>query len=491
MSSTIFQMMLQLGGEFARRLGPAVVENSILTLLEKHAENQGKPFEITAGSDFDAIAPAGIENLPGPCGIQIMMSRRMLLSLAGLAGPPLSFASMASILIATPVDVSEEEKDRLDKLGTPTTSIEVWNRDKLAGLAQQYAEYLTNLVPEVTAAAADNLVEKSIRAKPRDWLTDREKHIGALLREYRDRHLVFFLGAGVSASTKTLPKWDELLSRLFVAMIGSKLPANLNATDTEKQYLAKNLHQVHGAFPLVEARYIRAGLGEQFASVVRDALYMDAPNAVPESELMRALSQLCVPRRSGARIRAVVNYNFDDLFERVLDDDGVGRRSIYRDVDVASQDELAIYHVHGFLPLTMEQYEGLSESTLVFSEEGYHSVFTDPYTWSNITQLNFLRESTCVMVGLSMNDPNLRRLLEIANKKANSPRHYAFMERQFTNFDIAAATAEGIREDLLRVFIETHHRLQETSFSQLGVNVIWVEDHDEIPRLLQRIRSGK
>jgi hypothetical protein len=90
-----------------------------------------------------------------------------------------------------------------------------------------------------------------------------------------------------------------------------------------------------------------------------------------------------------------------------------------------------------------------------------------------------------------MNDPNLRRLLEIANKKANSPRHYAFMERQFTNFDIAAATAAGVREELLRVFIETHHRLQETSFSQLGVNVIWVENHDETPMLLQRIRSGK
>ena len=67
MSSTIFQTMLQLGGEFARRFGPAVVESSILTLLEKHAEDQGKPFEITVGSDraFDAIAPAGIENLPG------------------------------------------------------------------------------------------------------------------------------------------------------------------------------------------------------------------------------------------------------------------------------------------------------------------------------------------------------------------------------------------------------------------------------------------
>src|SRR3954454_866808 len=237
--SANFEMILQLGGDLGRRLGPAVLENFILTLLEKHAENQGKLFEITAGSDraFDAIAPAGIETLPGPCGFQTLTSRRTLHSLASLAGPPFSFGSMASVLIAAPVEVSEDEKDRLDKLGSATTVIEVWNREKLAGLAKQYAEYLTNLVPELTAAAADNLIEKSIKAKPRDWFTDREKHVGALLREYRDRHLVFFLGAGVSASTNTLPKWEELLSRLFVAMIGSKLPAHLNASDVEKQFL--------------------------------------------------------------------------------------------------------------------------------------------------------------------------------------------------------------------------------------------------------------
>jgi hypothetical protein len=75
--------------------------------------------EITAGSDraFDAMAPSGIENLPGPCGIQILTSRR--------TGPLLSFGSMASVLIAAPVKVSEDE-------------------------------YLTNLVPELTAAPIED-----------------------------------------------------------------------------------------------------------------------------------------------------------------------------------------------------------------------------------------------------------------------------------------------------------------------------------------------
>src|SRR3712207_4187965 len=112
----------------------------------------------------------------------------------------------------------------------------------------------------------------------------------------------------------------------------------------------------------------------------------------------------------------------------------------------------------------------------------------DPFSWSNIIQLNLLREVTCVMVGLSLTDPNLRRLLDIAARKGNRSRHFAFLRRE-----LASLTGPGAKNGRrLQPVVGTavsnvHHEIQESSFQQLGVNVIWVEEHEEIPPLLDSL----
>ena len=42
---------------------------------------------------------------------------------------------------------------------------------------------------------------------------------------------------------------------------------------------------------------------------------------------------------------------------------------------------------------------------VVFSEDAYHSQFMEPFSWSNLIQLNKLGQSTCLFVGLSLTDP--------------------------------------------------------------------------------------
>jgi hypothetical protein len=155
-------------------------------------------------------------------------------------------------------------------------------------------------------------------------------------------------------------------------------------------------------------------------------------------------------------------------------------------MDLPSQNELAINHVHGFLPENSENYEGLAESLLVFSEEGYHSLIQDPYSWSNIIQLNLLRENTCLMIGLSMNDPNLRRLLAISAKRIDEPRHYAILMKQEIKKSPNIKTE--IRDESLQAFANVNQDLQEKTFQQLGVNIVWVESYEEIPSILDSVR---
>jgi hypothetical protein len=57
------------------------------------------------------------------------------------------------------------------------------------------------------------------------------------------------------------------------------------------------------------------------------------------------------------------------------------------------------------------------ENQIVFSEDSYHDQFVDPFSWSNLTQLNKFTQNTCLFIGLSMTDPNLRRLLDVAVRR--------------------------------------------------------------------------
>jgi len=186
----------------------------------------------------------------------------------------------------------------------------------------------------------------------------------------------------------------------------------------------------------MSARYLRKGLSKEhaefneFTKTITSNLYelRDTKYNI-NSTLIQSISNLCMPKRTGAKVKSVITYNFDDLLERELKNKSIQFHSIYSESEYYDPDELPVYHVHGFLPQEKQNYDGLEKSTLVFSEEGYHQIYSDSYHWSNLVQLNNLREYNCLMVGLSMTDLNLRRLLDISARNLDKPRHFAFMRR--------------------------------------------------------------
>ncbi len=192
-----------------------------------------------------------------------------------------------------------------------------------------------------------------------------------------------------------------------------------------------------------------------------------------------------MPSRGKLGIRAIVNYNFDDLVEKNLKRLRINYHSIYGEGMIPETDELGIYHVHGFLPQGKENYENLTKSLLVFSEEGYHKLMLEPYNWANISQLNYMMNNTCLFIGLSMTDPNLRRLLEIAAQKIKENdgdcQHYVIMRR----FRIKEQAERGS----IKSFERVNETLQESLFKELGVNVIWIDEFSEIPALLKKIKG--
>lgn len=146
---------------------------------------------------------------------------------------------------------------------------------------------------------------------------------------------------------------------------------------------------------------------------------------------------------------------------------------------MTSIDRLNIYHVHGYLPSKLDIIDG--EPNLVFSEEDYHKVYRDAYSWSNLMQLNAFRDSTCLFIGCSLTDPNLRRLLDVAARSGENPRHYAFLKRDRIGLK---SDSKEKHEELLSLYQRIDDNIREGYFRELGLNVIWVDEYEEIPEIL-------
>jgi hypothetical protein len=100
------------------------------------------------------------------------------------------------------------------------------------------------------------------------------------------------------------------------------------------------------------------------------------------------------------------------------------------------------------------------------------------------------------MIGLSMTDPNLRRLLDISARNMEQTRHFAFM-RRLTLDEFCYTKLEKGKEKKQIIdnikgaeqFLNRHHKLNEELMKELSVTIIWFTNYDEIPTILNRVNN--
>lgn len=475
-------------------------ETFILKLLGKYLEEQSKNLVTQRYSRFknkislrlyDGYVPDGVDDLPGATVVEIKLFRKgiqkNLFVFKDLAKTFVNDPNVKSLLLILGTKLTSNDKELLNKYFEGITC-KIWDLEDLSNISEKYHQYVSDIIPKLSEAVVNGVVSKSLDVSPNDWKKTRKELVNELKNTYKNDDLVLVLGAGVSKKAG-ISDWNTLVSDLLVKMINDKLIENeIIMNDFEQQEIVTELKNINEASPLLQARYIRTGLGSSFINVLSKLVYKNFDNTnFGTSDLLKSISKLCLPRRRGLGIRAVITYNFDDLIEKNIEVNGGAFKTIYRDVDIASQEELGIYHVHGFLPRNGNENEISSDNLLVFSEERYHSLYLDPYSWSNITQLNFLRENTCLMLGLSITDPNLRRLLDIAAGKNEVTKHFVILKKP--NFSKNIKNDKTIRKYVIQKFADVDEKLQEKSFEELGLNIIWIEDYDEIPQILDSIRS--
>lgn len=457
----------------------------VQNLLKLHLEKQGKHYDIgysIGNIRLDGYAKEGIDHYEGAVLVEIKGMRfpnsSIVYSVIRTMTNILDTTAANYIILICPI-ASDKMKTMFRNEDPRLILWGISEINELIDAHKEEAEYIANNLFKLE-------IESDLSKNDSDWKKSREELLISVKKEYEKGNISLLLGAGVSCSAG-LPNWDTLLNSLYANLV-SKIFNNTTVNNDTIKAITNKFIEINNSSALAIARYLKAGLSSKdndaiFISAVKNALYTSQRTSSP---LIESIRNLCIPKNSGAKVKSIITYNFDDLIETSLGEAELKYKTIYRDEEQYESHELPIYHVHGFIPRSGRLDR---ETPLIFSEEAYHKVYSEPYHWSNLVQLATLRENNCLMIGLSLSDPNLRRLLEIAaQKQSKNCRHYAFI-RRLNNNRVSDTSNIKIDEDSVNKILQVHHIIQEKILDSLGIKVIWVEDYDEIPVLLDKIRE--
>lgn len=318
--------------------------------------------------------------------------------------------------------------------------------------------------------SAPKVERKSSAKKRQDELEEIDARNSEQIQKIRSAlksgRLTIVCGAGVSVGAN-VPSWNNLLLDLLDAMMRkvsksqSVSFSKINAEDFQKKL---------GTSSLVIGKYLQSNLGIDFLDELRNSLYDKNPKSC---ELIDAIVEVARPQRDGKPLDSIITFNFDALLEENLEKNNIKYRAIYAEGIRSNSDELPIYHVHGYLPRNGKLSKDFN---VVLSEDAYHTQFIEPFSWANLIQLNKLSQNSCLLLGISLTDPNMRRLLDVAKRKDPSLNLNHYIVKK-----IPRTIEKSEKKDEMLMFLE------EQDANDLGLNVLWVNEFDQIPNMIRKL----
>ncbi len=447
-------------------------EKFVISSLEEYVKNQNKIILRSSGMFFDARLPQGIDDINEPINVELKYNftknvKQFAEQIKRYSEKHILSADILLVIVSDSLSDGQKQKIISELKAPRIKQIIIWDYDDLlerTGVAD--SPYLEN--PKKA------LLEDAVRSlpTPEETAAQKEALLASLKSAYDDQDVTLCLGAGVSMSAG-VPLWNELINKMLVSMI-AKIADDKKLDKSIVEKLNDLAISNKEDSSLTQIRYIKTSFDEsEYKKLLHKSLY-NSNKLNADTELLEAIARISTPRRNHIGVKSIVTYNFDDLLEQQFDK--IDHNVVYREKDEPSNSDLNIYHVHGYLPRKLnDSYD--ADSEIVFSEEDYHRIYRDSFCWSNIAQLNAFKNSTCLFIGCSLTDPNLRRLLDVAVKNKDKPRHFAFMKSKTFN-------AGSGDDDIIKIYSDIDKNLRDSYFRSIGINVIWVDDFDEIPALL-------
>lgn len=261
-------------------------------------------------------------------------------------------------------------------------------------------------------------------------------------------NLVMGAGINVDYGAKT---WLELMNSLN----NDFYQGDYKFADEIEHYVGKEL--------FTSSMVLQTSGFDSYESLNRE-LYMFDPSKSfddPDSTLYH-----CVDYIASHKGVSVITYNYDTNLEYLLKKHGIRYTVVYDDNAFNDKESgVSIYHVHGLLPFDKYKEKKYTDS-LIFNESEYYYLYNNPYSWNIAKQLHDFKFNACIFIGISLTDPDMKRLLELALNYLKF--NFIFLKKE-------------------NGYSETVYRDLTSYFFTFDLIVIWIDDYSEIKTYLESL----
>lgn len=309
-----------------------------------------------------------------------------------------------------------------------------------------------------------------------------------LAESYDEGRLQFVVGAGASMAAG-LPGWSELNVSLVAdyfnkARQNDDTPKAIEYEDEELDALADVFADHFGQNAVIDL--LREDLEEQtFRRYLHDALYQGR-QTYDLQPLHYELGAAVHQRLDDGDCGHLYTLNYDDILESALEEITGERPEPMTEIGEVSPN--SVVHLHGFMPLEPEEAGEVSvKGEVILSEKDYlRTRGGNPD--QQLERLLSDSDSDIVLLGTSLSDPRLRRLLykrlEARNEEDNESddgKIWVFLARKSpsSEADLARRRAEKMAANHTAPY-----------WQDWEVEVLHIDNHEVLPTALRTIRLG-
>jgi hypothetical protein len=337
---------------------------------------------------------------------------------------------------------------------------------------------------------------------------------------YRHGNISFFLGAGVSASSG-IPTWDELVTAMYFRYMAAEEWGRLRPYPNYLYAASRHLIRRMKESPDIIIRKLKTGwksYPDEYYRALWDSLYNSRlDNAViyfaEGKSLPSAIARLIKSGMTETKVKSVITYNFDDIIEEAMHSHGYDNfKPVFERISDLQPGTFPIFHVHGFIPY-QGNHDKESFGNIILGEDDYNNLMNDSNNWANLVQITTLASTTNLMIGLSLADRNLRRILDITSKQSFVMHPtYIFLKRPqkiiFEPGEVDQIHQDAIKllekwsmgggvktekrmpdqlEQILNGILDNEYENNNRMLEEMKVTPIWVDEFDDIAEYLNKM----
>lgn len=292
-----------LKSEYNIRYSYMAIEKIILTVFEDYLKKQDKEMILSRDSNqriiFDAVLPEGFDTVSGKVDVELKIYRNtglIIRELYNIIGRiVVNKDNISTLLLMMVNEIPDKIKEKIYRETAHLNfKILIWDIDDIVDMCRKNESFFFETYTNINNLLLNDTVTTGLYRDSVNNKQKRDEYVNQLSQEYSRDNIVLFLGAGVSVDAG-MPKWNNLISELFVTLIERKLRENnVDIPSDKKDKIVKKLIEENSSSQLLQTRFIRSGFENRFTDTVSDILY---ENSHSTSSLIDEICQLCISKR--------------------------------------------------------------------------------------------------------------------------------------------------------------------------------------------------